>query len=127
MTMVKEMENVDVRDTIIYGKYRPNMYKFDNRRKFEELDVGKLNQLIEKGFIDIDNHKALAPTVGEIQSFMSEYPKYKAHGYTTMKDIVIEGVEKGEQHESIDEFQRYMEVFRFSDVFNHTTMYCLFN
>ena len=125
--MVKERENVDVRDTIIYGKYRPNMYKFDNRRKFEELDVGKLNQLIEKGFIDIDNHKALAPTVGEIQSFMSEYPKYKAHGYTTMKDIVIEGVEKGEQHESIDEFQRYMEVFRFSDVFNHTTMYCLFN
>ena len=125
--MMNEIDNINIRDTIIYEKYRPTMYKFDNRRKFEGLDVDRLNQLINNGFVKIDSHKSLAPTVGEVQSFMSEYPKYKAHGYTTMKDIIIEGVEKGEQHESIDEFQRYMEVFRFSDVFNHTTMYCLFN
>lgn len=62
---------------------------------------------------------------------MQRYPKYKAHGYAVSDErddyrISIEGVEKGEPHESIKEFQDYMDVFRFSDTFDYHTMFCWF-
>jgi len=68
----------------------------------------------------------------KIYEFMQRYPKYKAHGYAVSDErddyrISIEGVEKGEPHESIKEFQDYMDVFRFSDTFDYHTMFCWFD
>lgn len=130
---MKELnKDIAFRDKIIFGKYRPNMYKFTKLRKFDGLDVNALSQLIDENFADPDCCKELAPTISEVYDFMTRYPKYKAHGYVTSLEsnkygVFIEGVDKGEPHETIDEFQDYMNVFRFSDTFDHMTMYCLFN
>ena len=130
---MKELnKDILTRDKMIFGKYRPNTYKFGGIRKFDNLDVETLGKLLEMNFADPEERQNLAPSIQEIYEFMRKYPKYKAHGYAVSDEredyrISIEGVEKGEPHESIDEFQDYMNVFRFSDTFDYHTMFCWFD
>ena len=130
---MKELnKDIATRDKILFGKYRPNTYKFGGIRKFDNLDVETLGKLLEMNFADPEDRQNLAPSIQEIYEFMRKYPKYKAHGYAVSDEredyrISIEGVEKGEPHESIDEFQDYMNVFRFSDAFDYHTMFCWFD
>lgn len=130
---MKEL-NKDIvsRDKIIFGKYRPNKYKFGGIQKFEGMDVKTLKTLIDNNFADPEDRQNLAPSIQEIYDFMEMYPKYTAHGYAVSDQrddyrVSIEGVEKGEPSESVKEFTDYMAVFRYSDCFSYETMYCWFN
>lgn len=124
--------DIEARDKIIFGKYRPNKYKFNDGQKFECMSDKTLKELIDKGFADPDARKNLGPSVIEVYEFLHQYKKYCAHGYVTSADcddygLFIEGVEKGEPSESLQEFTDYMTVFRYSDAFSHETMYCYFD
>lgn len=50
---MKELnKDITMRDKILFGKYRPNTYKFGGIRKFDNLDVETLGKLLEMNFAD---------------------------------------------------------------------------
>lgn len=132
MNNKKELNrDIETRDKLIFGRYRPSKYKFGGTCHFDDLDVDNLEKLIEQNFIDLQGKHNLAPTVEEIYAFMKKYPQYTAHGYTVSADrqdyrVSLEGVEKGVPSDSVDEFKDYMELFRHADEMNVGTMYCRF-
>lgn len=120
------------RDSIIFGRYCKELYKFGGIRHFEGLDVIRLKMLLDENFIDPGDRQNLAPSVKEIYEFMKMYPSYKAHGYAVSIDrddyrVSIEGVEKGSPEDSLKEYIEYMQLFRYADEFNNGTMYCWFD
>ena len=124
--------DIETRDKILFGKYRPSPYEHGGIRYYNGLTVQKLKILIENNFADPEECQNLAPSIGEIYAFMQKYPEYTAHGYAVSIDrhdyrVSIEGVEKGSTFKSIEEFEDYMNVFRFCDEFNPATMRCWFD
>lgn len=130
--MKKELnQDIETRDKMIYGKYRPNKYKFGNICYFKEMPLKVLSWLFEQNYIDPNCSKGKAPTSEQILDFLSYYPEYSAHGFTVNIDdenygVYIEGVEKGETSSSVEEFKDFMSLFSACDSFNEKTMYCWF-
>lgn len=130
---MKELnKDIVARDKIIFGKYRPSTYKFGGIRHFEGLNVKKLKQLLDLNFADPEETQNFAPTIIEIYEFMKKYPEYTAHGYTVVDTrddyrVSIEGVEKGNPSDSVEEFQDYMNLFSGMDEFDTSTMRCWFD
>lgn len=131
--MKKELnQDIETRDKMIYGKYRPNKYKFGNICYFKEMPLKTLTQLFDENFIDPDCYKGKAPTAQEILDFITCYPEYSVHGFTVNIDdenygVYIEGVEKGSPNSSVEEFKDFMALFSAYDSFNEKTMYCWFD
>lgn len=123
-----ELNNdIETRDKIILGRFRPNKYKFNNVCPFSNMDATILGQLIEQHFIDPEEWANKTCTVSDIYEFLKDYPDYTVHGYMKLDGgIIIEGVEKGRPVASTEEFQRYMNLFKSSARLDTTTMYCAF-
>lgn len=61
---MKELnKDILTRDKMIFGKYRPNTYKFGGIRKFDNLDVETLGKLLEMNFADPEERQNLAPSI----------------------------------------------------------------
>lgn len=50
-------------------------------RRFEELNLSQLKELVDNEFIDLEDCQNCSPSVGDFLEFMSKYPKVLAHGY----------------------------------------------
>ena len=125
-------KDIETRDKIIYGKYKPSRYKFGGTQSFRGMMVDTLKTLIDQNFADPEECQNDSPTISEFYDFMERYPEYTAHGYTvsdTRDDyrVSIEGVEKGSPASIYDELQDYMALFAGADEFNEYTMWCWFD
>lgn len=119
------------RDELIFGEFNPEAY-CGNIRHFESLTVDTLKRLLEKNFIDPDEHQNNAPTTAQILNFMERYPAYTAHGYAVSinrKDyrMTLEGVSKGRRADSALELADFTELFKLADSFNPSIMECWFD
>lgn len=101
MELNKDIAN---RDKMLFGRYRPNRYKFGNNAKCENIDNNTLHKLIEQNYIDT-NDKCGNVTVGDVLGFLDKYPVYKAHGIAFENGAIkIEGVIKGLTNDTVEEF-----------------------
>jgi hypothetical protein len=65
--------------------------------RFISLTVEKLEELIKRNFLNLDDKQNEAPTIQEFYELMKKYPCVKAHGYAVDKErsdyrISIEGL-----------------------------------
>lgn len=119
------------RDNIIFGEHNTRAYTGGIRR-FENLPLGKLEELINSNFIDTRDRQNAAPTIKDIYEFMKKYPAYTAHGYavTIKRDdyrVSLEGVSKERGADSPQELADFTELFKFADEFSTSPMYCWFD
>lgn len=125
-------KDIETRDKLIWGRYRPRKYAFGGTISFQGMNVKTLRKLINQNFADPEEKQNFAPSIGEIYDFMCTYPAYTCHGYAVSADrddyrVSIEGVEKGDKTYSVEEFQDYMKLFSNADELNFNTMYCWFD
>ncbi len=130
--MKKLNRDIETRDKIIFGNYKDSKYRFGGTRSFRGLNVDTLKILLDQNFIDPNETQNASPTVFEIYSFMENYPLYTAHGYAVVDTrddyrISLEGVEKGGPANSVEELKDYMNLFRYADEFDESTMFCWFD
>lgn len=129
---MKELnKDIETRDKIIFGKYKPGKYKYGGTQKFRAMHVDTLKTLLDQDFADPECVKGDSPTIIEFYHFMRMYPEYTAHGYVVSDNednygVVIEGVERGGLAASQFEVRDYMALFGRSDEFNEYTMWCWF-
>jgi hypothetical protein len=96
--MVYNMDQ-DRRDSLIpFKNDRWNAGYLGGIRRYEGLDVEVLGQLINEGFVDLEERQNNAPTIRRFYNFMKRYPEFKAHGYVVDKEredyrLSVEGVE----------------------------------
>ena len=89
-------------------------------RKFSNLDISTLKQLVAQKFADPDEQQNDAPTIAEFVEFMEKYPNMKAHGYVTGHPrsdyrLSIEGIEG--QIINYENMRDFISVFRIADEF----------
>lgn len=73
--------NVDVRDQVVFGEpYNEEKYS-GGIRHYKNLDISKLKELNEGGYLDLQMAQNFSPTVGEFFNFMTKYPQVTCHGY----------------------------------------------
>ena len=78
-------KDVTKRDEIIFGNYDRKSY-VGGVRRFEDLSLEKLRQLVDLKFIDLEEYHNSSPTVREFIEFMEKYEEYNAIGYTVSID-----------------------------------------
>lgn len=76
----------------------PKAQYFGGIEHFDGASVDTIDRLIALGYADTNDAQNSAPTLGQIRDFMSEYPRFRAHGYVVSHDrhdcrTTIEGVE----------------------------------
>lgn len=129
---MKELnKDIETRDKIIFGRYRPNKYRYGTAW-FRDMNVKTLRKLLEQNFIDPEETQNESPTVEQIYEFMRRHPEYTCHGYTVAADradyrVSIEGVEKGSPAANPIEFKDFMDLFGGADEINYRTNYCWFD
>lgn len=106
--------DIKKRDRIIFGKYEPSEYH-GGCRHFDELDIERLEYLLDNHFIDPDECQNLSPTTKEFFSFMQKYPFWEAHGYVTSVDrsdyrITIEGIARENVPDDPEELRAYSKL-----------------
>lgn len=68
------------RDSIIFGEYNEQDY-LGGTKRFENLSLKQLEELVEKDYIGLNECQNLSPPVQDFLEFMRKYPKVNAHGY----------------------------------------------
>lgn len=122
-------KDIETRDSIIFGNYRPGEYHGGIRR-FRELDVETLEKLIEEKFIDPEDCQNLSPTAWEFFNFMKQYPWWMAHGYVVELKrpdyrMTIEGIETEMEPHDPEELCEYSKLCGDADDFQ--TTYCWYD
>ena len=119
------VKDFNLRDNLIFGEdYDESLYQGGTRR-FVGLEINEAEDLVDCGFIDLDEKQNFSPTVGEILDFMRKYPQWcvSAHGYVVSplrKDcrVSFEGVEVRTNREfDIDFIIDFANLFRDADEF----------
>ena len=130
--MKKLHRNEKKRDIIIYGEHDREAYR-GGWRRFENLSLDTLKQLVDQNYIDLDERQNNSPSVREIMEFMEKYPDYTAHGYVISAKrpdyrVSLEGVEKRAPAASKEEKEEFKRLFKYADECNMTDcMYCWFD
>lgn len=86
------------------------------------LTVKNLEDAIKVGRLDLDLQYNSSPDMGCYLEFMKKHPKFKAHGYYSDNEIVIEGLEC--VCPSIDDILDFVTEFRNADDFVVTKQKC---
>ena len=88
--------------------------------RFRELDIVQLEQLNEKGLLDLEDYQNDSPSVKEFMAFMKKYPAVTAIGYVVSPKrddvrVSLEGIEC-EQAEVTPELKDdFIEMCRYAD------------
>ena len=105
-------KDIEQRDKLIFGRYRPRKYQYGNAAHFDGLAPGTLAELISRGFIDPEGRVGSSPTAGEVCEFVNKYNGYTVHGYSTSSDgVCVEGVDKACVAETPEECQEFLRLF----------------
>lgn len=119
--------DVRTRDTIIFGSFDKDAYKFGGTRRYDGLTLEKLEQLRDANFLNPAECQNFAPSITEIMEFMAENEGFTAHGYVVSPDrcdyrVSIEGVEKSENI-TPEDMDAFLEKFRDADEFDFSNEY----
>lgn len=119
------------RDIIIFGKHDVKAY-LGGVRRFENLSLDNLEELINGNFVELSDCQNAAPSIEKIYEFMKKYSEYTAHGYTvTIKRddyrISLEGISKAGGADSSEELEDFTKLFKHADEFSTSPMYCWFD
>ena len=74
-------KNIQMRDTIIFGRYDKDAY-ICGIRMFKQMNSTTLNRLLENDFIDLDFAQNNAPTNKELIDFLKTHNNFLLSGYT---------------------------------------------
>jgi len=125
-------KDIDCRENIIFGEpYDKHNYQMGGIRRFKDLSVEALKELLTLNFIDPSDRQNMAPSAWEIFYFMQKHPKFTAQGYAVDISrgdyrVSLEGVNKGvalDADESID----FINLFRHADEFDIHTGYAWYD
>ena len=126
-------EDVNSRDTILFGEGFNSKEYPGGVRHFNKLSLENLKELIENRFIELEECQNESPSTEEILHFMEKYPDYTTHGYAVSPlredyRVTLEGVEKDIPAESKEELEDFTKLFRLADEFIiDSYMYCWFD
>jgi hypothetical protein len=106
-----------------YGWFREGDSYGGGIQSYTELDLQTLTQLVDEGFVDLEDRQNDSPSAGEYFEFLQTHPNFTVHGYAVNGNrpdyrITIEGLEckEGEytQEDLIDfvRFERLADEFR---------------
>lgn len=113
-------KDIKTRDTMIYGDYSPEYYKFGGVRYYKSLSGETLRQLVDNKFANEDECQNSSPSIGEFLEFLEAHPDYTAHGYTVSDArsdyrVSVEGIEKDEEEQDRDTLAEFVSLNRFAD------------
>lgn len=92
-------KNIRKRDEIIFGNYDPDAY-MGGIRRFEDLSYETLKQLVDEGFVDVEECQNLSPSIQDMMQFAEKYGKhYLFDGYVVSD-------KRDDYRVSIDGFKR---------------------
>lgn len=74
-------KNIQMRDTIIFGRYDKDAY-IGGIRMFKQMNITTINRLLENDFIDLDFAQNDAPTNKELIDFLKTHNNFLLGGYT---------------------------------------------
>ncbi len=122
-------KDIEKRDRIIFGKYRPEEY-YGGIRRFENLGIERLEYLFKNRFIDPEDCQNLAPSAQEFLDFMRKYPFWEAHGYVVEAKrpdyrISIEGIARETVPDDPEELRAYLRLCGDADDFQPN--YCWYD
>ena len=102
-------KNEPKRDEIIFGSYDKEAYS-GGIRQFEEMTYNTLKQLIDEGFVDLEERQNCAPTIKELMDFAEKWGKesYRFGGYVVSAD-------RDDYRVSIDTFTKNCEFESFAE------------
>lgn len=100
---------------------------FGGCARFSGMTYKTLQELVDKGYADLEDSQNDNTTLGEYLEFMKEHPRFKAHGYVVSNDrddrrVTIEGLEAGQV--TIKEVEDFIKLDRYADEFEATQSYC---
>lgn len=130
--MAKLHINEKERDIIIFGKHDRKAY-IGGMRRFENLSLDALKQLVDLNYINLNEKQNKCPSVREILEFMEKYPDYTTHGYVISAKrndyrVSLEGVEKKTPAASLEERTDFDKLFKNPDeVVVLNRMYCWYD
>lgn len=109
--------DIETRDKIIFGNYRPDLY-MGGCRRFGCLSLDKLKQLVDMGFVDVEDRQNNSPSIAEFMQWMEDYDGYYVSGYviSNKRDDYRISIETITKHVDIDNAQ---EMYDFYKVFGH--------
>ena len=124
-------KNIELRDTMIFGNFDKKKY-MGGTRKFYHLPCSILENLVTEDFADPEETQNDSPTIREFIEFMKKYAGYTAHGYVVIDTrddyrVSVEGIDKGDDAESIEELKDFIKLCRWVDSLDVDTMYCWYD
>ena len=96
-----EKSRVDAREQIVFGRnYDPKHYEYGGVASFSDLPLGKIEELVNEGFLSLRERQNASPTVAEYIAFVKDHNpnNWSFHGYVVSPDrndcrVSIEGIE----------------------------------
>lgn len=119
--------DIDIRDTIIFGSYDPEKY-MGGVRHYKDLCLDTLEELVKHEFVDTKDIQNDSPTIKHFMLFAERWKKYDItfHGYVVSSDrsdyrFSIEGIECRSEDEKFPmEF-----ILEFTNSFRHADSFIL--
>jgi len=105
-----------------YGWYKPLPRYSGGIQSYQGLTLEVLTQLVEEGFVDLDERQNDSPSVGEYFEFLQTHPTFTVHGYVVADfradyRISIEGLECKEGEYDSEDLVDFMRFERLADEF----------
>ena len=124
-------KDIVTRDTMIFGSFDREKY-MGGVRQFNNLPCSILMNLVTEDFADLEETQNDSPTIQEFIKFMKTYKGYTAHGYVVIDTrddyrVSVEGIEKGDDAESIEELKDFIKLCRWADGLDVDTMSCWYD
>ena len=107
-------KNIKRRDEIIFGNYDPNEY-WGGIRRFEDMGYDTLKQLVDEGFVDVEDRQNFAPTIQEMMEFSEKYDKhYLFDGYVVSDErddyrLSVDGFKRGGDFDTVEEAEDFAD------------------
>ena len=101
-------KDIKRRDEIIFGNYDSNEYRGGIRR-FENMSYDTLKQLVDEGFVDVEDRQNFAPTIQEMMEFSKKYDKhYYFDGYIVSDErddyrLSVDAIKRDEDRGTLEE------------------------
>jgi len=120
---MKFNKDIKTRDELIFGSFDRNAY-LGGIRKYRNMDLEKLEKLVEMGFANPDETQNYSPSIAEFIEFMKENDGYCVDGYvvTDRREdyrVSVEAIHRKENEiETKEELKNFIEFAREADEFN---------
>jgi len=121
---LKINNDIDIRDTLIFGSYDPDKY-MGGVRHYNNLSADTLEEIVKHDFADPTDMQNESPSLQHFLLFAKHWKQYnvKLHGYVVSLDredyrFTVEGIESATSEDyCLDYILQFVESFRYADEF----------